>query len=134
MLAAVLRGVGLAVGLVCLYALVQALTMTARERRGAVALLRACGGDARAVATVLAGAAAAVALPAARRRDRCSSGRCSGRSWRGWPPASRRCRSPPRPATSRSCCSACSRCPPAATALVARRVLREPVVAGLREE
>ena len=46
-LAAVLRGVGLAVGLVCLYALVQALAMTARERRGAVALLRACGGDAR---------------------------------------------------------------------------------------
>ena len=43
-LAAVLRGVGLAVGLVCLYALVQALAMTARERRGAVALLRACGG------------------------------------------------------------------------------------------
>ena len=64
-LAAVLRGVGLAVGLVCLYALVQALTMTARERRGAVALLRACGGDSRAVATVLAGAAGAVALPAA---------------------------------------------------------------------
>ena len=133
MLAAVLRGVGLAVGLVCLYALVQALTMTARERRGAVALLRACGGDARAVATVLAGAAAAVALPAASPGSR-SSGRCSGRSWRGWPPASRRCRSPPRPATSRSCCSACSRCPPGATVLVARRVLREPVVAGLREE
>ena len=40
-LAAVLRGVGLAVGLVCLYALVQALAITARERRGAVALLRA---------------------------------------------------------------------------------------------
>ena len=52
-LAAVLRGVGLAVGLVCLYALVQALTMTARERRGAVALLRACGGDAATVAPVL---------------------------------------------------------------------------------
>ncbi len=48
-LAAVLRGVGLAVGLVCLYALVQALAMTARERRGAVALIRACGGDARTV-------------------------------------------------------------------------------------
>ena len=64
-LAAVLRGVGLAVGLVCLYALIQALAMTARERRGAVALLRACGGDARTVATVLAGAAAAVAVPAA---------------------------------------------------------------------
>ena len=64
-LAAVLRGVGLAVGLVCLYALVQALAMTARERRGAVALLRACGGDARTVALVLLGAAAAVALPGA---------------------------------------------------------------------
>ena len=64
-LAAVLRGVGLAVGLVCLYALVQALAMTARERRGAVALLRACGGDAGTVALVLVGAAAAVAVPGA---------------------------------------------------------------------
>ena len=65
MLAAVLRGVGLAVGLVCLYALVQALTVTARERRGAVALLRACGADGETVGLVLAGAAVAVALPAA---------------------------------------------------------------------
>jgi ABC-type lipoprotein release transport system permease subunit len=64
-LATVLRGVGLAVGLVCLYALVQALAMTARERRGAVALLRAVGGDAHTVATVLAGAALVVAVPAA---------------------------------------------------------------------
>ena len=64
-LASVLRGVGLAVGLVCLYALVQALAMTARERRGAVALLRAVGGDGRTVAAVLAGAALAVAVPAA---------------------------------------------------------------------
>src|SRR5205823_13195635 len=64
-LAAVLRGVGLAVGLVCLYALVQALAVTARERRGAVALLRACGADGPTVALVLGGAAAAVAVPAA---------------------------------------------------------------------
>ena len=64
-LAAVLRGVGLAVGLVCLYALVQALTVTARERRGAVALLRACGADGPTVGLVLAGAAVAVAIPAA---------------------------------------------------------------------
>jgi ABC-type lipoprotein release transport system permease subunit len=64
-LAAVLRGVGLAVGLVCLYALVQALAVTARERRGAVALLRACGGDRRSVAAVFAGTAVAVAVPAA---------------------------------------------------------------------
>jgi len=63
-LAAVLRGVGLAVGLVCLYALVQALTVTARERRGAVALLRAAGGDAVTVGRLMAGAALAVAVPA----------------------------------------------------------------------
>ena len=62
-LAAVLRGVGLAVGLVCLYALVQALTVTARERRGAVAMLRASGADATTVALVLGGAAVAVAVP-----------------------------------------------------------------------
>jgi hypothetical protein len=64
-LAAVLRGVGLAVGLVCLYALVQALATTTRERRGAIALLRASGADRLTVALVLAGAALAVAVPAA---------------------------------------------------------------------
>ena len=64
-LATVLRGVGLAIGLVCLYALVQALAITARERRGAVALLRAAGGDRATVALVLAGAALAVIVPAA---------------------------------------------------------------------
>jgi hypothetical protein len=37
-------------GLVCLYGLVQAVAMTARERRGAVAVLRASGADARASA------------------------------------------------------------------------------------
>jgi ABC-type lipoprotein release transport system permease subunit len=64
-LAAVLRGVGLAVALVCLYGLVQALAVTARERRGAVALLRATGAGRREIAALLAGAAAVVALPAA---------------------------------------------------------------------
>ena len=63
-LAALLRGVGLAVGLVCLYALVQALAMTARERRGTVAVLRAAGGDDRTVGLLLAGAALAVTVPA----------------------------------------------------------------------
>ncbi len=63
-LASVLRAVALLVGLVCLYALVQGLAMTARERRGALAVLRACGGARADVAAVLAGAAAAVAVPA----------------------------------------------------------------------
>ncbi|CAA9480968.1 MAG: hypothetical protein AVDCRST_MAG38-1996, partial [uncultured Solirubrobacteraceae bacterium] len=64
-LAAVLRGIGLAVGLVCLYALLQALSATARERRGALALLRSGGADTATLALVLAGAALSVVAPAA---------------------------------------------------------------------
>ena len=64
-LAAVLRGIGLAVGLVCLYALLQSLSATARERRGALALLRASGADPRTLGLVLAGAALSVVAPAA---------------------------------------------------------------------
>ena len=134
MLAAVLRGVGLAVGLVCLYALVQALAMTARERRGAVALLRACGGDARTVALVLAGAAAAVALPAALAGvvlEWAVLGPLVARLAAGF--ASLPLAPSAGPGRARAS-PACSRSPRAATALVARRVLREPVVAGLREE
>jgi ABC-type antimicrobial peptide transport system permease subunit len=132
-LAAVLRGVGLAVGLVCLYALVQALTMTARERREAVAVLRACGGDARSVATVLAGAAAAVALPAA----------VAGvlLEWAVFGPLVARLAAgfatlPLAPAAGHVAIvlAGLALLAAGATALVARRVLREPVVAGLREE
>jgi len=132
-LAAVLRGVGLAVGLVCLYALVQALTMTARERRGAVALLRACGGDARTVATVLAGAAAAVALPAALAGvllEWAVLGPLVARLAAGFAslPLS------PAPGHVAIVLLGLLALSAGATALVARRVLREPVVAGLREE
>jgi hypothetical protein len=132
-LAAVLRGVGFAVGLVCLYALVQALTVTARERRGAVALLRAVGGDAPTVGLVLAGAAVAVAIPAA------VAGVILEVAVFG-----------PLVAHLAASFAALPLAPTAgqvalvtggllalaviATALVARRVLREPVVAGLREE
>ncbi|MDA0181565.1 ABC transporter permease [Solirubrobacter phytolaccae] len=132
-LAAVLRGVGLAVGLVCLYALVQALTVTARERRGAVALLRATGADAPTVGLVLAGAAVAVAVPAA------IAGVVLELAIFG-------------PAVSRLAASFASLPLGAsvgqialviggllllaalATLLVARRVMREPIIAGLREE
>jgi len=132
-LAAVLRGVGLAVGLVCLYALVQALAMTARERRGAVALLRACGGDARTVATVLAGAAAAVAVPAALLGvvlELAVFGPLVARLAAGFASL------PLTPAVGHVAIVVCGLLGLAAgaTALVARRVLREPVVAGLREE
>ncbi|HWI73771.1 MAG TPA: FtsX-like permease family protein, partial [Baekduia sp.] len=64
-LAGLLRIVAATVALVCLHALLSALALTARERRGAVATLRASGADARALRRLLAGAAIAVAVPAA---------------------------------------------------------------------
>lgn len=64
-LATLLRAVGAIDALVCLYALAQALGLTARERRPALALLRAAGGSAGVLVRVLTGAALVVALPAA---------------------------------------------------------------------
>jgi ABC-type antimicrobial peptide transport system permease subunit len=64
-LAALLRAVAIVDALVCLYALVQALGLVARERRPTLALLRATGAAGPTVGAVLAGAALAVALPAA---------------------------------------------------------------------
>jgi ABC-type antimicrobial peptide transport system permease subunit len=132
-LAAVLRGVGLAVGLVCLYALVQALATTARERRDAVALLRACGGDAQTVARVLGGAAAVVALPGALlgvALELTVLGPVVARLAAGFADL------PIAPSAGRVALvvAGLSVLAAAATALVARRVLREPVIAGLREE
>jgi ABC-type lipoprotein release transport system permease subunit len=63
-LAGLLRIVAATVALVCLHALVSALALTARERRGAVATLRAAGADARALRRLLGGAALAVVGPA----------------------------------------------------------------------
>jgi ABC-type lipoprotein release transport system permease subunit len=132
-LAAVLRGVGLAVGLVCLYALIQALTVTARERRGAVALLRAVGADGPSVALVLAGAAIAVAIPAAIAGvflEVVAFGPLVAHLAAGFAAL------PLAPTLGQIALVAGGLLALAvvATALVARRVLREPVVAGLREE
>ncbi len=131
-LAAVLRGVGLAVGLVCLYALVQALAMTARERRTAVATLRATGAGRDAVALVLAGAALAVAVPGA-------LGGLVLEALVLGPLVARLAASfadlavAPTLAQALLVAVGLLALAAAATALVARRVLREPVVAGLRE-
>ena len=132
-LAAVLRGVGLAVGLVCLYALVQALTVTARERRGAVALLRALGADGPSVGLVLAGAAIAVAIPAAIAGivlEMVAFGPLVARLAAGFAAL------PLAPTLGQIALviGGLLLLAVLATALVARRVLREPVVAGLREE
>jgi ABC-type antimicrobial peptide transport system permease subunit len=132
-LAAVLRGVGLAVGLVCLYALVQALAMTARERRGAVALLRALGADGPTIGLVLAGTAIAVAVPAAIAGivlEVVAFGPLVARLAAGFAAL------PLAPTTGQIALVAGGLLTLSviATVLVARSVLREPVVAGLREE
>ena len=132
-LASVLRGVGLAVGLVCLYALTQALAMTARERRGAVALLRACGGDRTTVSLVLLGAAAAVALPAAIAGvvlEVVVLGPLVARLAAGFATL------PITPGAGQIALVVVGLLALAAlaTAFVARRVMREPVIVGLREE
>ncbi|MDQ3608690.1 MAG: ABC transporter permease, partial [Actinomycetota bacterium] len=63
-LAALLRAVALVNGLVCLYALMQALALTARERRGTIAVLRATGAGRGHVALLLGGVVAAATVPA----------------------------------------------------------------------
>ncbi|MCP9491186.1 MAG: ABC transporter permease [Solirubrobacteraceae bacterium MAG38_C4-C5] len=63
-LAALLRAVALVNGLVCLYALMQALALTARERRGTIAVLRATGAGRGHVALLLGGVVAAATIPA----------------------------------------------------------------------
>ncbi len=64
-LTAILRAVAIVDGFVCLYALVQALVLTARERRATIAVLRASGANAGAIRGLLGGAALAVVIPAA---------------------------------------------------------------------
>jgi len=63
-LAALLRAVAVVNGLVCLYTLMQTLALTARERRGTIAVLRATGAARGHVALLLGGVVAAAALPA----------------------------------------------------------------------
>ena len=132
-LAAVLRGVGLAIGLVCLYSLVQALAIAARERRGAVALLRAAGGDAITVAQVLAGAAVAVAVPAALLAvvvERVALGPLVSSLAAGFAALELA----PSAGQVALVVAGLLVLAAAATAIVARRVMREPIVAGLRQE
>jgi ABC-type lipoprotein release transport system permease subunit len=64
-LAALLRSVALLDGLVCVYALAQMLALIARERRRAVALVRAVGASRAQVFALFAGAAALVSALAA---------------------------------------------------------------------
>jgi ABC-type antimicrobial peptide transport system permease subunit len=64
-LRALLLTIAVVDGLVCFYTLAQALTLTATERRSAIAVLRACGAGPGSIRALLAGAALAVLVPAA---------------------------------------------------------------------
>jgi hypothetical protein len=64
-LAALLRTVAALDGLVCVYALAQMLALIARERRRAVAVVRACGGSRAQLLALFAGSAMIVAALAA---------------------------------------------------------------------
>ncbi len=132
-LAGVLRAVALAVGLVCLYALAQGLAMTARERRGAIALLRAIGAGRREVSLVLGGAALAVVLPAAALAVVLGELVFAPLVARM---AAQYAALPLGASAAQAAAVALGLLALSAlsAALVARRILREPIVTGLREE
>jgi ABC-type lipoprotein release transport system permease subunit len=64
-LRAILRAVAIVDALVCLYALIQTCALMVLERRRSVSVLRALGAEAAAVRRLLAGALAALVIPAA---------------------------------------------------------------------
>ncbi|MFZ0387922.1 MAG: ABC transporter permease, partial [Solirubrobacteraceae bacterium] len=64
-LRSIVRAIAIVDGLVCVYALVQACALTIQERRTTVAVLRACGAGAAAIARLLIGAMLALVVPAA---------------------------------------------------------------------
>jgi predicted lysophospholipase L1 biosynthesis ABC-type transport system permease subunit len=64
-LRSIVRAIAIVDGLVCVYALVQACALTVQERRTTIAVLRACGAGATAIARLLIGAVLALVIPAA---------------------------------------------------------------------
>jgi len=131
-LAGVLRVVALVNGLICLYVLVQALAVTAAERRQTIAVLRAGGARRATVTTMLLGTAAAVlalAAPLGVVAERLVLGPAVARLAAGYA-------SLPLGAGVVQVALAVlglAAIGAAAAAWVARRVEREPVAAGLRE-
>jgi FtsX-like permease family len=132
-LAALLRVVAVLDALVCLYALVQALGLTARERRPTLALLRATGAPASTIAAVLAGAALAVTVPAvllAVALERLVLAPLVGRLAAGYADLGARASGAQAALVALGLVLLAL----GAAAWTARRVVAEPPVAGLREE
>jgi ABC-type lipoprotein release transport system permease subunit len=132
-LASLLRVVALVNGVVCLYALVQALALTAVERRGSLAVLRACGAGRREVTLVLLGAAGlvvALAAPVGVVLERLLLGPLVGRLAVDYAALSLGA----SPAQVLLVLLGLAGMAATAALWVARRIEREPIVAGLREE
>jgi len=132
-LADLLRAVAVINALVCLYALVQALALTATERRGTLAVMRSFGAGRRHVLLVLGGAALAVvalAAPLGVLLERFALGPALGRLAAGYAELPLEAGVGQIAAVTLAVAALAA----LATALVARRVEREPIVAGLREE
>jgi hypothetical protein len=132
-LATLLRVVAAIDGLVCLYALAQALALTARERRPTLALLRATGAPATTVGAVLAGAGLALAVPAAGLAialEHWVLAPIVGELAAGYADLAAR----PQAGQAALVAGGLMALAVVAAALTARRAVAEPPVAGLREE
>lgn len=132
-LASLLRVVAVLNGLVCLYALVQALALTAVERRPSIAVLRAAGAGRGDVALVFLGAAGlvvALAAPAGVLLERVALGPIVSRLAIDYAALSLAA----TPAQTAVTVLALVLVAGAAAVWVGRRIEREPIVAGLREE
>jgi hypothetical protein len=132
-LATVLRVVALTVALVSLVVLAQALVLTARERRPTLALLRTTGAGPPALARVLGGACAAVLVPAALlgvALEWLVLGPLVASLAAGYAGLSLA----PGAGHLLLAAAGLSALGAIAVAFVGRRVTREPVIAGLREE
>ncbi|HYY23347.1 MAG TPA: FtsX-like permease family protein, partial [Thermoleophilaceae bacterium] len=128
-----LRVVAFLEGGVCLYLLVQTLSVTTLERRSTMATLRALGARRWSLALVLAGAAAAVAAPAAligTALERLVLGPAVARLAAGYAPLELGS----APGATAVVWIGLLLISLLAALLAARRLEREPVIVGLREE
>ena len=132
-LVVLLASIALLDGLVCLYALAQMLALTAQERRRAIALVRALGASGRQVRALFAGSAlvvAALATPLAIVAERAGLGPAVAGLAVAYVTLPLRAGAIPVALVVAGVTVAAV----GAAAWVARRAVREPVVAGLREE
>jgi len=130
---ALLRAVAVLEGIVCLYALVQLLVLTAEERRQAVAVLRALGASRGQIGRVFAGATlvvVALAAPVGFLLERLVVGPAASRlalSYVSLPLSA-------GAAEAAIVAAGLAVCAAAASTIVTRRAAAQPITAGLREE